>query len=365
MFKKKTQFVEEEGIKLFHFGNKISKELEVFYNPDMKLNRDTSLLFINSYFNEPILYCDPMAASGIREMRFVKTIPHKFSKLVCGDISKTALNTMKKHCKINKLPTKKISFMRANALNTLSSQYFHMIELDPFGTPVPFLDTALQRIKHNGILTITATDTAALCGTYPRTGLRRYAVKSEFMFWYEEFGLRALIGYCQREAAKYDKSLSVKISFTAKHFYKIIFKVEESKTQALRDIKALKYIHWDRKTQEITTSNFEEKDYLGKIYTGSLNNKDMIEKMKKNLNLLEEQGETQKFLDKLAQEIDTLGYYNPHKLQRAYKFHSSKKFDDIIKGLEEKGFQASRPHNNRLGIKTTATSKDIISVMRE
>lgn len=365
MFVKKKEMVDEEGIKLYHFGNLISKDLEVFYNPEMKLNRDTSLLLIASYFNEPIIYCDPMAASGIREMRFVKTIPEKFSKVVCGDISTTALKTMKKHFKINKLSKRKVSFLRANALNTLSSQYFHMIEIDPFGSPVPFLDIALQRIKHNGILSITATDTAALCGTYPKTGLRRYGIKSEFMFWYEEFGLRALIGYCQKEAAKYDKALHVELSFSAKHFYKIFFRVEESKTQALKDIKSLSYINWDRQTQEITTEAFENKESVGKIYTGPLHNKNIVKKMIENLSLLDEKEETEKFLEKIQLEIDTLGYYNPHKLQRAFKFHSSKKFDEIIDELRKKGFEASRPHNNRLGIKTTGKSQDIIDVMKE
>ena len=365
MFRKKTQIVEEEGIKLFHFGSKISKDLKVFYNPEMKLNRDTSLLFISSYFNDAITYCDPMAASGIREMRFVKTIPNKFSKIVCGDISKTALKTMKKHCKLNKINSKKFTFYRANALNTISSQYFHMIEIDPFGTPVPYLDVALQRIKHNGVLSITATDTAALCGTYPKTGLRRYGVKSEFMFWYEEFGLRSLIGYCQREAAKYDKALHVELSFSAKHFYKIFFRVEESKTQALKDIKELKYITWSRTTQEILELSCEEKNTLGKIYVGPLHNKEIVSAMIKKTSLLENYDETLRFLEKINQEIDVLGYYNPHKLQRAFKFPSSKKFEEIVEELVKRGFKASRPHNNRLGIKTNATHQEIIDVMRE
>lgn len=365
MFQKKKKIIEEEGIKLYHFGSKISKDLRVFYNPEMKLNRDTSLLFIASYFSQPISYCDPMAATGIREMRFLKKIPQLFSQITAGDISNIALKTMKKHCRLNKLPTKNIRFYRANALNTLSSQYFHMIEIDPFGSPVPFLDTALQRIKHNGILSVTATDTAALCGTYPKTGLRRYGVKTSFMFWYEEFGLRALIAYCQREAAKYDKALHVELSFSVKHFYKIFFRVEESKTQALKDIKSLSYINWDRQTQEIAQEAFENKESVGKIYTGSLHNKNIVEKMLENISLVKEKQETQNFLEKIQQEIPVLGYYNPHKLQRAFKFPSSKKFDEIIEELRKRGFEASRPHNNRLGIKTTGKSEDIIDVMKE
>jgi len=42
----KVDFIEEEGVKIYSYGEKISKELTVFYNPIMKLNRDISLLVI-------------------------------------------------------------------------------------------------------------------------------------------------------------------------------------------------------------------------------------------------------------------------------------------------------------------------------
>ena len=365
MFQKKQAFVEEENIQLYHFGNKISKKLDVFYNPEMKINRDFSLLFIASYFSRPITYCDPMAASGIRQMRFLSTIPSFFKTLTTGDVSKKAINTMKTHFRINKISTKKVDFSRANAINTLSSQYFEMIEIDPFGTPVPFLDIALQRIKHKGILSITATDTAALCGIYPKTGLRRYGLRTGYTFWYEEFGLRALIAYCQREAAKYDKALKVELSFSAKHFYKIFFRVIESKQQALNDIKSQRYIHWDKQTQDIVSTSYEEEKSFGKLYMGALKNNSIVEKMIENLELLDHKKEAKLLLEKLQQEDDIVGYFNPHKLQRSHKFNCDKKFDEIMQGLKEKGFLTSRPHNNRLGIKTDAKCEDIIAVMKK
>lgn len=365
MFGKKQVFVEEESVKLYYFGSTISKQLPVFYNPEMKINRDTSLLFIKSYFSKPISYCDPMGASGIREMRFVSCIPEKFSKIVVGDVSDKAIKTMKKHFKINKLSKKSVDFLRANAQYSLSSQYYDMIEIDPFGSPVPFLDTALQRIKHNGVISITATDTASLCGRYPKTGFRRYGLKTEFVLWYEEFGLRGLIAYCQREAAKYDKALTVEMSFTAKHFYKVFFKVEESRGKANQSLNALKYVFYDKTTQDITFYDYEEKGVLGKIYTGSLNNKKLLKTMKEMSHLLNSSKQAHRLLDSLLEEVDIVGYYNPHKLQKAFKFDCSKKFSQIISDLREQGFEVSRAHNNNLGIKTTAKGNDIICVMKK
>ena len=51
---------------------------------------------------------------------------------------------------------KNVELKVENALNTIASEYFDYIEVDPFGSPVPFLDIAIQRIKHNGILSVTS-----------------------------------------------------------------------------------------------------------------------------------------------------------------------------------------------------------------
>lgn len=41
---------------------------------------------------------------------------------------------------------------------------FDIIDLDPYGSAVPFLDAAVHSIKEGGMLCITCTDTRVLCG---------------------------------------------------------------------------------------------------------------------------------------------------------------------------------------------------------
>lgn len=371
------KFIFEEGIKIPKYQNKtkknidfsknhpeVSKDLEVFYNPVMKTNRDISLLVIKSHFDKKIKFCDPMVASGIREIRFLKTIPEMFDKLTLGDISQRAIDNVKSNFELNDLNTDKLELMRENAINTTSSGYFDFIEIDPFGSPVPFLDIACQRIKHKGILSVTATDTAALCGTYPKTGLRRYGIKMEKPLWHEEFGLRNLIAYCQRQAAKYDKYAKVLLSYSDTHYFKIFFVIEESRGKATQVIKDLSYIEIDKKTQEISLNKYETENTLGKTYIGSLNDKEFLEKVISNMELIENKKKIDKLLNKLNDEIDVVGHYNPHKLEKSFKYSSDIRFDDLVEKLKEKGYRASRPHNNRLGIKTDAPAEVIIDIMK-
>jgi len=100
--KNKFQFEENSRILDFSKQGKISKELEVFFNPEMKLNRDLTILIIKSYFThkEKIVFCDGLIGSGIREIRLLKTIPEKFEKMYLGDISKTSVKNFKKKFKI-------------------------------------------------------------------------------------------------------------------------------------------------------------------------------------------------------------------------------------------------------------------------
>ncbi|MDA3856155.1 MAG: hypothetical protein PF569_07910 [Candidatus Woesearchaeota archaeon] len=360
----KNNFSKEENVIIKSYGSKISKELTVFFNPEMKLNRDISLLVIDSYFNKPIKFCDPMAASGIREIRFMKTIPDKFSKLVLGDISKTAIKNIKRNFKDNKVSLKKVELKHQNALMTILEDYYDFIEIDPFGSPVPFLDLACQKTKHKGILSVTATDTAALCGTYPKTTMRRYNTKVEKTYYLEEVGLRNLIAHCQIQAAKYDKNLIPLVSYSYKHYYKIFFKVEESRERSLESIKNLKWLEWDRETQETKVLDLETKKSFGKTYVGKLHDKDFLDQLIASSDLIEDNAEILKFLDKMKNEIEMVGYYNPHKFQKAYKFESQLSFNEMIERLQEKNFEVSRPHNNGLGIKTNANYKEFLKIMK-
>jgi tRNA (guanine26-N2/guanine27-N2)-dimethyltransferase len=368
MFFNKDNLIFEEDVKIKKYGDKISKKLDVFYNPVMKLNRDVSLLVIKTYFEQinpkKIKFCDPMGASGIREIRFLKNIPEIFDELFIGDISKRAILEMKRNFKINKIPTKKIKFLNQDAINTINYKYYDFIEIDPFGSPVPFLDVAFQRIKHNGVVSVTATDTAALCGTYPKTTFRRYGVKVEKTLWFEELGLRNLIAYCQRQAAKYELVATPILSYSKDHYYKIFFKITQSRTESYNTVKKLSYISWNKKTQETRIKDFESENTLGKTYIGNLNDKEFIKKLLENINILKKRDKVEKLLNSLLDELDIVGYYNPHKFEKEFKFSSSKKFEQIIEELNKKNFKVSRPHNNRLGIKTDANFKEFIEVMK-
>lgn len=53
-------------------------------------------------------------------------------------------------------------------------QRFSIIDLDPYGSPAPFLDAAVQSLAEGGLLMITCTDMAVLCGNHSETCHSKY-----------------------------------------------------------------------------------------------------------------------------------------------------------------------------------------------
>ncbi len=359
--------IDEEGIILTHYDKKISKELDVFYNPLMKLNRDISLLVIKSFFKQPIIFCDPMGASAIRELRFLKTIPECFEKIIIGDISQRAIDEMQKNFKENDISTEKVEFMQANAINTISKQYYDFIEIDPFGSPIPFLDIAMQRIKHYGILSVTATDTAALCGTYPKTTLRKYNIKNQMTLAYNEIGLRNLIAYCQVQSAKYEKVLKPLISYSIDHYYKIFFQVTDSRTEAYEMIKDLKWIEYDSINQDYKVHDNEICDNLiGKTFVKDYTDKEFIEKLISNSDMIKDNKKLLNILEKLKLEPDNIPFYkNIHKLQKSQKTNAQITFNELLEEIHKENHKAQKVHNDNVSIKTSAPTDIIVKILKK
>ena len=75
----------------------ISRQMGVFYNPAMKLNRDVTIAVLSACELSGIYACDLMAASGVRTIRLAKELPKgKISRIYANDASHEAVELLKK-----------------------------------------------------------------------------------------------------------------------------------------------------------------------------------------------------------------------------------------------------------------------------
>jgi tRNA (guanine26-N2/guanine27-N2)-dimethyltransferase len=53
-------------------------------------------------------------------------------------------------------------------------RFFDVVDLDPYGTAVPFLESAISCISNGGMLAVTYTDLAVLCARNPHVCFYKY-----------------------------------------------------------------------------------------------------------------------------------------------------------------------------------------------
>jgi len=312
----------------------VSKQMEVFYNPVMKMNRTLSVLVVKSFFDRPARIADIMTASGIRAIRMAKEAAEKIEKIYANDYSEKAVKLIKKNIEKNKAKKIEVSNKDANIF-LLESTGFDYIDVDPFGTPNPFLDSAIKRIAREGILAVTATDTAALAGTFESACERKYWAKPLRNYLMHEIGLRILIRKVQLIGTQYEKALIPVLSYFRDHYYRIFFKCEKGK----------------KKCDEII-KNHKMFEKAGPLWAGKLQDKSLIEKM---LNYAD--AESTKFLEILRDEseINQVGFFLTDKMNM--------KVNDILEKLKSKGIKASRTHFAGNGIKCECSLKELSSLL--
>jgi len=324
-------------------GEKITRKLEVFYNPEMKSNRDIAIILLNSLQKKNMKIADPLAGSGIRAIRFLKELKKGIiENLYVNDGKPDFPRKFEKNLKLNKI--KKAITVDATDANIFltKNKSFDYIDIDPFGTPNPFLDASIKALKHNGILAITATDTSALCGSYPKACRRKYWADPLHNYEMHETGLRILIRKTQLVGAQYEKALIPIFSYAEKHYMRVYFKCEKGRA----------------KVDNILKQHNTYKD-KGPMWLGKLWEEKLAKKMLKNTN--KENKEVYNLLNTIQKEskIPTIGFFDTHKMAKQYKLKQVPRKQDLLDWINKK-YEASSTHFLGSAIRSTIPEKELI-----
>ncbi|HDJ83662.1 MAG TPA: tRNA (guanine(10)-N(2))-dimethyltransferase, partial [Desulfurococcaceae archaeon] len=152
----------------------------VFYNPRMVFSRDMTVLFLRYLANKGIgisLALDSLSGTGVRGIRFLLE-PGNVEKVILNDIDPDAYELINENIRLNDLQERAESYcMDANTLHYYLPEVglrAEFVDIDPFGSPIPFIDSAIWVARNKSYIAITATDTAALTGTHINACLRKY-----------------------------------------------------------------------------------------------------------------------------------------------------------------------------------------------
>ncbi|CAI7809224.1 unnamed protein product, partial [Closterium sp. NIES-54] len=102
---------------------------------------------------------------------------------------------------------------------------FDAVDLDPYGTPSVFLDGAVQAVADGGMLLVTATDMAVLCGNNAEVCYSKYGAYPHRAKYCHEMAIRILLASIESAANRFKRHivpvLSVSVDFYIRVFVRV------------------------------------------------------------------------------------------------------------------------------------------------
>ena len=223
------------------------------------MNRDLTVSFINTV--KPRLYLDGFGATGIRAIRAEKEIG------VRSVVSERSFKSYQKIIENAQKNNSEIEIYNESFESIVSKFRFDFIDVDPYGSVVPFVDVAINYVSNHGYIGFTATDLSVLSGSLKDKNLRRYGTVVINNHLRHEMGVRNLLGFIARRAATLDCGIEPMISMWHGHYYRVIIRVNRSVKDAEKTLLNLTEVNLHENKDTV----YPDRN-IGPIWSGAMNN---------------------------------------------------------------------------------------------
>ena len=320
-------------------------------------------------------FCDAMAGVGARGIRIANEVK-RIELVTLVDFNAGALDLARRSAKLNGI-ARKCEFSKRETSAYLYSRYgrerrFDYVDLDPFGTPIRQLQAALCATADGGMLSVTATDTAVLCGVYPKVAARRYGALSLNNNFSHETGIRILFGAMAREGASLDIGIEPVAAHSTRHYVRVFVRVAVGSTGAERTMTHMGFVVWCPACREVRDSSGPERAcgkcgararVAGPLWAGPLTDAETVRGARSRaakmglgsahalLGSLTGVDEFPPWSFDIAEVCSNLGIPSVGE-------------EEVFAGLKERGFRTMKAPFEKRGIKTEAPYGDLVSAVK-
>lgn len=219
----------------------IFKKGQVFYNPVQVVNRDLSVLVLRWLQRQrpgkPMRILEALSATGLRAIRYAKEVPC-VERVVANDLDPGAVQTIARNVAHNGGDVPGVVVPSCgDAITVMTAarapgEQFDVVDLDPYGGAAPFLDSAVQAVADGGVLAVTCTDLAVLCGNSPETCYARYGAAPLKGASAHEMALRIVLFAINAAANRHGRSIEVLLCVKIDFYVRLFVRVRSSKATA-------------------------------------------------------------------------------------------------------------------------------------
>ncbi|WCJ25536.1 tRNA (guanine(26)-N(2))-dimethyltransferase [Euphorbia peplus] len=183
---------------------------------------------------------EALSASGLRALRYAREV-EGIGQVVALDNDKESVEACRRNIKFNgAVAISKVESHLADArVHMLTHpKEFDVVDLDPYGSPSIFLDSAVQSVADGGLLMCTATDMAVLCGGNGEVCYSKYGAYPLRGKYCHEMALRILLACIESHANRYKRYivpvLSVRMDFYVRVFVRVYSSASAMKNTPLK-----------------------------------------------------------------------------------------------------------------------------------
>lgn len=213
---------------------------------------------------------EAMAASGLRSLRYAREV-HGVGAIVATDLAEAAADSMTTNAELSGVsvrsggrrtaveppepaaePTLDPRMADCRVTMLANQNAFDIVDLDPYGSPAPFLDAAVQSVLDGGLLCVTATDMAVLCGNNAEVCFTKYgSYPIHRRSVCHEAAIRILLHSIAAHAARYKRIIEPLLSVSMDFYIRVFVRVRTSAAGVKLNPSRLSYVYYSASCDSI------------------------------------------------------------------------------------------------------------------
>lgn len=338
-----------------------------FYRPASRPVRDLGVLAAAVYRAETgrLEVLDAMAATGVRSLRYLHE--SGADRLVTNDANPELAALLAanlagaiaaERCQLSCLDANRL-FLASYGRQT----FFDLVDVDSFGSPLPYLTTVFWAAKIGGLVYLTSTDGRTASGREPTKSLIDYGAYARAHPSVREQGLRLLLGSAQQQAARQGFGAAPVFAYFCGRTYRVMVRLTAAPQLTPANYGWLGYCHqcgnyqcipWKRLCRARCDRDGEPLVASGPLWLGELHDRAYLQKMAA-LARQWQWPQRAALLATMAAEADMPPYFlTLQAIGKLGKLDLPKR-ERLVAALQAAGYRATPTHIEPQAIKTDAS----------
>ena len=296
-----------------------------------------------------------LAATGVRGLRVLHE-GGAFGGMVLSERNPRALPVLASNAAVYR--ERGADVVQCDARRPIAHQKFDYVDLDPFGSPVPFVDAALAAVADQGLLAVTATDLPVLAGANRAACERRYGAVPLRGRLGPEGGLRILLAYLAVAARRTGRRIAPRMAYVLGHHLRCYLTVRPEGTSGPDPVAPILRSEWDGPTLPPGSS-------FGPMWQGPLFDPTFVRRLEVPPTAAEPR-ELGRLIDRFREEsaVASVLVYEPNEIAGSLHLASPPALSGLLDGLRKAGYAAARSHVRPSAFRTTAPRDVVESTAR-